>query len=353
MLVVFVLAAIAVIDCLFQPSRASGHHKLNLLNHHSLLHQSRATDPLASHYGTLTFHQIANATRVTINNPPINLLDYKLINDLHDFLTTLQPAPGKTTPKVVIFCSANPDFFISHFDLSALRADATPDEAKSFDILISSTRLLQSITSTAFIAEIDGRTNGGGQELSSQMDMRFAGPNALIAQWENSCGFVATAGGQAFMGATVGKARAMEYLLASKTIDGPTATRFGLINYNYNSAQELRQEVDALAARIGLFPQPALNDTKFSLQFLNPTVASLDEQIARFLPIAGSPASQAIVKYYLQVSNELDTAFEKGIPDTLVQALYSNEPLADKEKVLDGAVYSGFPRNSFDGDGFH
>ncbi|KAI4162797.1 MAG: hypothetical protein LQ342_003514 [Letrouitia transgressa] len=353
MLVAFLFAAIAVFDCLFQASVASGLHKLNLLNHRSLLHGSRATDPSASHYGTLTFHQTGNATRVTINNPPINLLDYKLISDLYDFLMTLQPAPGKTTPKVVIFSSANLDFFISHFDLRALRAEATPDEAKSFDKLISSTRLLQSITSTAFIAEIDGRTNGGGQELSSQMDMRFAGPNAVIAQWENSCGFVATAGGQAFMGATVGKARAMEYLLASKILDGRTATRFGLVNNYYDSAQELRREVDALAARIGLFPQPALNDTKFSLQFLNPTVASLDEQIARFRPIAGSSASQAIVKYYLQVSNESNTAFEKGIPDTLVRDLYGNEPLADKEKVLNGAISSGFSWNDFDGDGYH
>ncbi|KAL9613662.1 MAG: hypothetical protein Q9167_001791 [Letrouitia subvulpina] len=352
MLAAFVFAAIAVFNCLFQPSGASGLHKLNILGHRSLSHGSRATDPLASHYGTLTFHQIGNATRVTINNPPINLLDYKLVNDLYDFLMTLQPAPGKTTPKVVIFSSANPDFFISHFDLRALQADTTSEEADSFNKLVSSTRLLQSITSTAFIAEINGRTNGGGQELSSQMDMRFAGPNALITQWENSCGFVATAGGQAFMGATVGKARAMEYLLASKTLDAPSAARFGLINNYYDSAQELRREVDALAARIGLFSQPALNDTKFSLQFLNPTVASLDEQIARFKPIAGSPANQAVITYYLQMSNGSNTAFEKGIPDTLVRDLYGNEPLADKEKVLDGTVHSGFPWNSDYGDGY-
>ena len=194
--------------------------------------------------------------------------------------------------------------------------------------------MLQSITSTAFVAEINGRTNGGGQELSSQMDMRFAGPNAHFSQWENSCGFVAQAGGQEFLGSTIGKAKAMEYLLASKLIDAATATRVGLINNNYNSAQQLRTEVDALAARIGLFPQDALNDTKFSLQYLNPTIQQLDQQIARFKPIASSPAKQAIVAEYLAISDQTDSTFEKGVPDTFIQTQYGNVQVANRQLVL-------------------
>ncbi|KAL8964611.1 MAG: hypothetical protein Q9183_004336, partial [Haloplaca sp. 2 TL-2023] len=162
------------------------------MEHHTFLHRAHrlqprealpltplASGPFAipsSPHGTLVFSEQGNVTRVLMNNPPINLLNVNFISDLHSFLLDLQPAPGKTTPKVVIFSSANPDYFISHFDISLL------EQAAGQAALIQLTdigRMLQNITSTVFIAEINGRTFGGGQELSSQMDMRFAGPNAL------------------------------------------------------------------------------------------------------------------------------------------------------------------------------
>ncbi|KAL8730053.1 MAG: hypothetical protein Q9181_004798, partial [Wetmoreana brouardii] len=212
--------------------------------------QANTNGPPPSRHGKLTFTQTVNVTRVTINNPPINLLTIELISDLYEFLLWTQPFPGKTTPKVVIFSSALPDFFISHFDLVNLQS-SDPAAAAALPQLVACGRLLQNITSTAFIAEINGRTFGGGQELSSQMDMRFAGPNALVSQYENSCGFVAMAGGQLSLGPIIGKARAMEHLLASKTIDAKTGTDIGLFNAQYGDPGTLRREVDALAARIG------------------------------------------------------------------------------------------------------
>ncbi|KAL8671884.1 MAG: hypothetical protein Q9224_007604, partial [Gallowayella concinna] len=210
---------------------------------------------------------------------------------------------------VVIFSSAIPGFFISHFDLKNLLSNSTnnptPNDLGPLLKLVHCGRLIQNTTSTAFIAEINGRTYGGGQELSSQMDMRFAGPNALIAQYENSNAFVAEAGGQLNLGPIMGKARAMEHLLASKSIDAKSGTEFGLFNRNFGSERELRSEVDALAARIGLFPQSSLNDTKFSLGFMSPTAKMVDEQIERMAMIAEEePWHQDIVVETLASSDE-------------------------------------------------
>ncbi|KAI4107386.1 MAG: hypothetical protein L6R37_001617 [Teloschistes peruensis] len=299
-------------------------------------HLVNRDDPVSKN-GKLTFTLTPNVTRVTINNPPINLLTTELLSDLYDFMLSTRPSPdGKTpTPKVVIFSSALPDFFISHFDLKNLQQPpSTPSTSNNSHTLplthlIAIGRLLQNTTSTTFIAEINGRTFGGGQELAAQMDMRFAGPSALISQYENSCGFVAQAGGQLSLGPIIGKARALEHLLAAKQIDARTGTQLGLFNADYATPAILRAKVTNLAKRIALFPQKALNDTKFSLSFLSPTKEQLDEQMERFAAIAGGVEARETVREILRESEEEGGAggaggveYEVGVPNSVVEGLY-------------------------------
>lgn len=331
LILAFLVAAVSLINpTLGEPS---GHH-VSHGHRHASLHGRDLISPPPSTHGTLSFTQNANVTRVLIHNPPINLLTTELISDLHSFLLWTQPAPNKTTPKVVIFSSTIPNFFISHFDLRNLNG-SSPSALNSLTQLISIGRLLQSTTSTAFIAQINGRTFGGGQELASQMDMRFAGPDALVSQYENSNGFVAQAGGKISLGPIIGKARALEHLLASRSIDAPTGTRIGLFNNWYKDGQTLEREVEALAARIGLFSQRSLNDTKFSLGFMSPGAAVLDEQIRRFATIGMGEVSQGLLRETLGASDEGGNAFERGIPNSVVEALYGG--------VL-GAMESGLRR---------
>lgn len=56
---------------------------------------------------------------IVINNTysDINLFDVHIMSDLHNLLTVLQ---NDTSTKVVVFSSANPDFFFAHIDLNAL-----------------------------------------------------------------------------------------------------------------------------------------------------------------------------------------------------------------------------------------
>ncbi|KAL8864766.1 MAG: hypothetical protein Q9174_007231 [Haloplaca sp. 1 TL-2023] len=323
------------------------------MEHYTFLHraqrlqprQANPLTPLASYpysvpsspHGTLVFSDQGNVTRVLMNNPPINLLNVNFISDLYTFLLDMQPGPGKTTPKVVIFSSANPDYFISHFDLTLLTQ--TAGQAALLQ-LADIGRMLQNITSTIFIAEINGRTFGGGQELSSQMDMRFAGPNALVSQYENSAGFVAQVGGQLFLGSIIGKARALEHLLASGLIDARMGTQLGLYNNHYCDKDTLRREVDALAARIGLYPQPALNDTKYTLSYLSPTAEQLNDQITRFAPVAATPESQNTVTRLTRMSDETANEFERNIPNSVVRGLYYDglDAVGDRgQAILDAA----------------
>lgn len=67
--------------------------------------------------------------RVTFDNPPVNLVDAAMTEELGALLTR---AEESDTLAVIVFDSADPDYYLAHFDLSdenALRhALAHPEE---------------------------------------------------------------------------------------------------------------------------------------------------------------------------------------------------------------------------------
>ncbi|MDA0762273.1 MAG: enoyl-CoA hydratase/isomerase family protein, partial [Proteobacteria bacterium] len=54
---------------------------------------------------------------VTINNPPVNVMTPKLY---HELVTITEALEADENLKVVVFQSADPDFFIAHFDVNAI-----------------------------------------------------------------------------------------------------------------------------------------------------------------------------------------------------------------------------------------
>ncbi|KAL9080498.1 MAG: hypothetical protein Q9157_000732 [Trypethelium eluteriae] len=280
--------------------------------------QRRAASP----HGTLTFTDPSpNVTRVTINNGPVNYVDAPLVDDLLDFLIPLQNATN-STPKVVIFDSSNPDFWIGQIDMTSLAKPITNEKKQLGANYVKFTNMLQSITSTIFIAEIDGLAPGAGNEIAAQMDMRFVGPGARTVSFEEALGLVAGGGGQTFLGAIVGKAKAMEYLLAAKTFDGPTGEALGLYNKYYDDSQTLTNSVLQLAQRIALFPRVALNQTKSVLSYLNPPANAFNLDFNAFYDIEQLPVEQANVHKFLQLSaNQSANSFELGLGESIM-ALY-------------------------------
>jgi len=56
---------------------------------------------------------------VTFENGPVNLLDADSIEELADLVTRIEQDPALT---VVVFDSANPDYFMAHWDSTADKA---------------------------------------------------------------------------------------------------------------------------------------------------------------------------------------------------------------------------------------
>ncbi|KAK8054289.1 hypothetical protein PG996_013590 [Apiospora saccharicola] len=293
---------------------------------HSLIQQRaefcRDHPTHVSTHGTLAFsYPSPNVTRATINNGPVNFVDRRFADDLLEFLIPLQDVT-EDTPKVVIFDSANPNFWLGHIDMRTLETPITDEKRRLGADYMKFTQLLQNITTTIFIAEMDGRAFGAGHEIAAQMDLRFVGPRAHTGSFEEALGLVAGGGGQTYLGAVVGKAKALEYLLGAKTFTGPEGERLGLYNKYYDESEALRAGVLELAQRIALFPRVALNQTKAVLGFLNPPADAFQLDFDAFYRIEQGPEQQANIRRFLELS-EGQTAnhYELGLGES-VMALY-------------------------------
>lgn len=64
-----------------------------------------------------------------------------------------------------------------------------------------------------FIAEINGRAHGDGNEIAVQCDIRYAGPGAILSRIEVGFNILPGARGLQYLVALIGRARALEYIL--------------------------------------------------------------------------------------------------------------------------------------------
>src|SRR5262245_2959419 len=164
--------------------------------------------------------------------------------------------------RVVVFESANPGFYLAHFDMSgksagvgrAVGPSGLPIPTDAF------VRLTQS--PVVSIAKIRGRVRGLGSEFILACDMRFASrENAILGQPEVGAGVVPGGGGTERLPLLVGRGRALEIILGADDLDADTAERYGYVNRAF-ADRELDSFVDALARRIASFDKRPIATAK-------------------------------------------------------------------------------------------
>src|SRR3990167_5892702 len=107
---------------------------------------------------------------VTMNNPPINLLDAELILELHDFSEVVA---ADQHVRVIVFKSADPDFFIAHADVTLFQDYQSSLAHQSLKLFQQMTERFQRWPKVT-IAQVSGRASGGGSEFLQSLDIRFA-----------------------------------------------------------------------------------------------------------------------------------------------------------------------------------
>jgi enoyl-CoA hydratase/carnithine racemase len=190
--------------------------------------------------------------------------------------------------KVVVFQSANPDFFIAHLDVA--KAAERPEVLglwREFVLRLSSTPVVS-------IAKIRGRTRGIGNEFVLACDMRFASrQSALFGNPEVGVGLVPGGGALEWLPRLVGRSRALEIVLSGDDFDADIAERYGWVNRTLDDAN-LDSFVDALVRRLASFDRETLAAAKAQVnRFGTPTAAELQSSIDLFFPLLASPGAQA------------------------------------------------------------
>jgi enoyl-CoA hydratase/carnithine racemase len=190
-----------------------------------------------------------------ITAPPMNLLGPPLVRDL---VSLIQQAEADDTVKVLVFRSADPDYFIAHVDVTQIkeyRAEAAKLTGEaSIGLMfrhLSASRLVT-------IAQIEGRVRAGGSEFVLACDMRFgARESAIFSQPAAATGVTPGAGGIQHLTRLMGRARALKVILSAGDYDAELAERYGWINRAL-PAKALNEFVGSLAHRIAKFPAGSL-----------------------------------------------------------------------------------------------
>jgi enoyl-CoA hydratase/carnithine racemase len=187
--------------------------------------------------------------------PPMNLLGPELVRDL---VSVIQQAEADDSCKVLVFKSGDPDYFISHVDLT--RVQEYRQEAAKLTGVPSIALLFRHMSASRIvtIAQIEGRVRSGGSEFVLACDMRFAArESAVFAQFESAFGQIPGGGATQHLARLMGRGRALEVLLSAEDYDADVAERYGWINRAL-PASELGAFVRTLAQRIAGFPAAGL-----------------------------------------------------------------------------------------------
>jgi enoyl-CoA hydratase/carnithine racemase len=204
----------------------------------------------------------------TFTNPPINMFNFATIDELETLMTDLESDPSV---KVMVFQSANPDFFCAHLDLSK-----TADLRRShFSPWFSFVERLAS-SPVVSIAKIRGRTRGIGNEFVLACDMRLASrQKAQFGNFEVGAGLVPGGGALEWLPRLVGRARALEIALGADDFDADVAERYGWVNRTLDDS-DLDSFVDTLAERLASFDCEPLAGAKAQInRYGMPTASEL------------------------------------------------------------------------------
>ena len=251
-----------------------------------------------SDYRCLRVELTQGVARVTLANGEINLLDKPLFKEM---IKLTEQLAADDQVRVVILRSANPDFFIAHFDVGLILkfpVDApAPDAGLSpFHRMCETLRTMPKAT----IAVVEGRAGGGGSEIALSCDMRFAlRDRAVFNQPEVALGILPGGSGTVRLSRLLGRSRALEVVLGCDDVSAETAEAWGWVNRALPAA-ELWPHVDRLAARIASFPAHAVAAAKASvLRAEKEVVPDLLAEAVAFQGTLGGAGTRAAMESFM------------------------------------------------------
>jgi enoyl-CoA hydratase/carnithine racemase len=253
--------------------------------------------------------------RVVFDYPPFNIVDAVIFEALQHLIARMN---ASLSLRVVVFESANPNFYLSHSDLTGKIGNIMTAVGPSGLPILMDTFVCLTRSAVVSIAKIQGCVRGVSSEFALACDMRFASRgNTRLGQPEVGVGLHPGGGGTERLPRLVGRARALEIVVGANDVDGETAERYGYVNRAILDA-ELDGFVDALARRIASFDRRAIAAAKNLINRVSlPSADRLLDAITSFETALTWPEAQQRIQNLLERGLQREVDFEKRWPEVL------------------------------------
>jgi enoyl-CoA hydratase/carnithine racemase len=253
--------------------------------------------------------------RVIFDYPPFNVADGAMFQALQDLLARINVDPSL---RVVVFESANHDFYLSHFDLTGKLGNVMTAVGPSGLPVLADTFVRITRSPVVSIAKIRGCVRGACSEFVLACDMRFASrENTRLGQPEVGVGLHPGGGGTERLPHLVGRGRALEIILGANDFNGDTAERYGYVNRALPDT-ELDVFVETLARRIASFDRGAIAAAKNLVNQVSlPSADRLLDALNSFQTALTWNETQRRIEALLKRGLQQDSDFERRWPAVL------------------------------------
>ena len=201
-------------------------------------------------FETLLFAREETFAVITLNRPPANAINEKLVEELHAALASVE---DDATVRSVIITGAGDRIFCGGADLGSAFSGGHVDTFIRFGNTVM--RKIERFPKPV-IAAINGHATGGGCEISMACHFRLMKETARIGQTESNLGIIPGYGGTQRLPRLVGRTKALEMLILGSLITAPEALALGLVTRLCKEGETLA-DAKALARQLGRRPPVA------------------------------------------------------------------------------------------------
>lgn len=220
---------------------------------------------------------------VTLDRPPLNILNLQARNELDSCLDEIEMDPGLRA--IVLFGAGGRAFSVGS-DIGEFEASTEPGKGAERALREHSQCNRIATLPQPVIVAVEGYCLGGGLELALACDLRVAAQQSIFGLPEITLGVFPCGGGTERLPDQVGRSKAKELMFLGEQLSAEEARNLGIVNRVVPSGQALDAATD-LARRIAEQPAVAIRaikqlvDLSFRQSLTNrlQTIARITEEV--------------------------------------------------------------------------
>lgn len=205
--------------------------------------------------------QEESALIITLDNPPVNALSFKMLEELQQAVGAASNSPDI---RGIVITGAGTNAFCAGADLKIMQ-NVKPEDAPRIVGLGQQAFSSLEDSPKPVIAAVNGIAIGAGNELAMACDLRIVSDRARFGQSEVNLGLIPAWGGTQRLSRLVGKAKSKELIFSGQMISAQEAYRIGLVNKVVPDGEEVRASVDYIRMLAAKCSPLAVSQAKYAI----------------------------------------------------------------------------------------